>query len=197
MKGRGWLLQCCCQAIDVGGGLGVDYLGTSNRHEFSKNYNSDEYARAVLQPLTDLCQSYNLPMPRIMSESGRFFTAHHAVLVTNVLSIESNRIETAPQCKNHYLLSEYEHVLSKVNSDNVVESYHEGRSIASEIDQHFIVGDIDLAQKAYSLHLGQKLFYSVRSYLSYEQRQHREIIDDINQIDVQKLRSVQTGQGKY
>ena len=175
------------ETIDIGGGLGIDYLGTSNRHEFSKNYNFDEYARAVIQPLKDICQSHCLPMPNIMSESGRAFTAHHAVLVTNILSVESHRTDRVPECQNHYLLKEYEHVLNKISQDNVVESYHEGRSIAAEVDQHFIVGDIDLAQKAYSLYLGQKLFQNVRSYLTYEQRQHREIIDDINQADVQKV----------
>lgn len=180
-------LGCPIETIDIGGGLGIDYLGTSNRHEFSKNYDFHEYAKAILQPLKDLCHKYQLPMPHIMSESGRAFTAHHAVLITNILSVESNRTNFAPQYQPHYLIDEFEHVLNRLRADNVVESYHEGRAISTEIDQHFIVGELSLSQKAYGHFLTQKLFGGVRSFLSYSQRQHREIIDDINQVDVQKV----------
>lgn len=173
--------------MDIGGGLGVDYLGTANRHQFSKNYNFEEYARAVLQPLKDLCEQYSLPMPDLMSESGRAMSAHHAVFATNILSVESNRPTNAPEHAEHYLLKEFEHVLRNLKHDNVVESYHEGISVIQEVEQLFIAGLLTLEQKAYCLFLTQKLFEQVRGFLSYEQRQHREIIDDINQLDVQKV----------
>ena len=175
------------ETIDIGGGLGIDYLGTSNRHNFSKNYDHHEYAKAVLQPIKDLCEKYQLDMPNIISESGRAFTAHHAVLVTNILSIEPSTANQPFQGENHFLLNEFENVLNSMTSKNVVESYHEGRAISAEIDQHFIVGDLSLSQKAYGHSLTQKLFKSVRSFLCYSQRQHRDIIDDINQVDVQKV----------
>ena len=173
--------------IDTGGGLAVDYLGTSNRHHFSKNYNFEEYARALMQPLKDLCEQYNLPIPDLMSESGRALSAHHAVFVSNILSVESLKTAQAPQHQPHYLLKEFENVLKYLQEDNVVESYHEGISIVQEVEQLFVAGLMSLEQKAYCLFLTQKLFEQARVFLSYEQRQHREIIDDINQLDVQKV----------
>lgn len=175
------------EIIDVGGGLGVDYLGTANRHHFSKNYNEEEYARAIMQPLKDLCSAYHLPLPNLMSESGRAMTAHHGVLVTNMLSIEPACDESLSVSGDHFLLREFEQVVDQLTPENVVESYHEGLSIASEVDQHFIVGDLSLEQKAYSQSLCQSLYKKARSYLSYTQRQHREIIDDINTVDVKKV----------
>jgi len=74
--------------IDIGGGLGVDYEGTRSRSACSMNYSMDEYARHVIQTFSELCAETNLPHPDLISESGRALTAHHAVLVTNVVDQE-------------------------------------------------------------------------------------------------------------
>lgn len=74
--------------FDIGGGLGIDYEGTASRNYFSMNYSLDDYAQAVVSMLAGVCAQESLPMPHIISESGRALTAHHAVLISNVVEHE-------------------------------------------------------------------------------------------------------------
>lgn len=74
--------------LDIGGGLGIDYEGSKSDHFFSIDYSLHGYARAVVETVNDLCQSLGLAFPEIITESGRALTAHHGVLLTDLLDIE-------------------------------------------------------------------------------------------------------------
>ncbi|MGH8501932.1 MAG: biosynthetic arginine decarboxylase [Gammaproteobacteria bacterium] len=74
--------------VDVGGGLGVDYEGTGSRAYCSMNYTLPEYAGTIVRALADICNEQRLPHPDIVTEAGRAMTAHHAVLITNVIDAE-------------------------------------------------------------------------------------------------------------
>src|SRR5690606_39192462 len=74
--------------MDVGGGLGVDYEGTRSRSFNSINYGLRQYASTIVQPLAEACEANGLPQPRLVTECGRAMTAHHAVLVANVVEVE-------------------------------------------------------------------------------------------------------------
>lgn len=76
------------QVVDVGGGLGVDYEGTRSRGFCSMNYSLAEYAQAIVGGLAQSCRQQNLPHPDIITEAGRAMTAHHAVLMVNVIDVE-------------------------------------------------------------------------------------------------------------
>ena len=71
--------------VDVGGGLGIDYQGTRRAVTAEANYSMREYARNVVSAFAELCEESHLPNPHLISESGRALTAHHAVLITNVV----------------------------------------------------------------------------------------------------------------
>lgn len=75
--------------VDVGGGLAVDYEGRGARSFCSMNYGVPDYAELVVGALKRVCDSFDLPAPDIISESGRALTAHHAVLLTQVIDSES------------------------------------------------------------------------------------------------------------
>lgn len=77
--------------VDVGGGLAVDYEGRGARSFCSMNYGVPDYADVVVGALARVCRSFELPMPDLISESGRALTAHHAVLLTQVIDSESAR----------------------------------------------------------------------------------------------------------
>jgi arginine decarboxylase len=77
------------QVVDVGGGLGVDYEGSRSRNDCSMNYSVEEYALNILRPLARICRDQHRQMPEIFTESGRAMTAHHAVLITNVIDSEA------------------------------------------------------------------------------------------------------------
>ncbi|HEX6435464.1 MAG TPA: biosynthetic arginine decarboxylase, partial [Gemmatimonadales bacterium] len=67
--------------VDVGGGLGVDYEGSRSTRPASVNYSMREYANDVVYTLGAVCRNEELPMPHLISESGRALTAHHSLLL--------------------------------------------------------------------------------------------------------------------
>ncbi|HVI95601.1 MAG TPA: biosynthetic arginine decarboxylase, partial [Anaeromyxobacter sp.] len=65
--------------FDVGGGLGVDYVGThSNGNSSSVNYTMEEYVGDIVYNVQRVCAHEGVPEPHIVSESGRAVTAHHS-----------------------------------------------------------------------------------------------------------------------
>nr|MBA3659353.1 biosynthetic arginine decarboxylase [Gemmatimonadales bacterium] len=82
--------------VDVGGGLGVDYDGSRSTRPASMNYSMREYANDVVYTIGTVCRTEGLPMPHLISESGRALTAHHSLLLVNVIDVESQVEPVAP-----------------------------------------------------------------------------------------------------
>ncbi|MBN1378843.1 MAG: biosynthetic arginine decarboxylase [Gammaproteobacteria bacterium] len=78
------------ETLDVGGGLSIDYEGSHSTQMFSANYSVEDYAGAIVSCLVEQCLHHQIPQPEIITECGRALTAHHAVLITEVLDIERN-----------------------------------------------------------------------------------------------------------
>ena len=53
----------------------------------SVNYTLQEYADDVIYTLAEACREHELPMPHVISESGRALTAHHALKAVDELSL--------------------------------------------------------------------------------------------------------------
>ncbi|WP_396219959.1 biosynthetic arginine decarboxylase [Gemmatimonas sp.] len=94
--------------VDVGGGLGIDYDGTNSTNNASVNYSLQEYANDVIYTIAEACRDAELPMPHIISESGRALTAHHALLLVKVIDVESQAEQPIPVLDDdeHSLLHE-------------------------------------------------------------------------------------------
>lgn len=74
--------------VDCGGGLGVDYDGTrSSNSESSVNYSIQEYINDCVYAFVDIANRNNIPHPNIITESGRSLSAHHSVLIIDVLGV--------------------------------------------------------------------------------------------------------------
>jgi arginine decarboxylase len=73
------------KAIDVGGGLGVDYQGSRSGKRSSVDYRVSDYANLVISVLREVCDAATVPHPDVYSESGRAMVAHSSMLVVDVL----------------------------------------------------------------------------------------------------------------
>jgi arginine decarboxylase len=71
--------------LDVGGGLGVDYDGSRTATSASTNYSLQNYANDVVATVRECCESNAVPVPTLVSESGRAIASHFSVLVFDVL----------------------------------------------------------------------------------------------------------------
>ena len=79
--------------LDVGGGLGVDYDGSRTATAASKNYSLQNYANDVVATIKESCEPWGIPVPTLVSESGRAIASHFSVLIFDVLGIG-----TVPRC---------------------------------------------------------------------------------------------------
>ena len=71
--------------LDVGGGLGIDYDGSRTASSASTNYSLQNYANDVVATVRECCQPHGIPVPTLVSESGRAIASHFSILVFNVL----------------------------------------------------------------------------------------------------------------
>lgn len=71
--------------LDVGGGLGIDYDGSRTASAASTNYSLQNYANDVVATVRECCEPHGVPVPTLVSESGRAIASHFSVLVFNVL----------------------------------------------------------------------------------------------------------------
>src|SRR2546428_12823956 len=87
--------------LDVGGGMAVDYDGSKTAFDSSANYHAQEFANDVIYTIKQVCEEENVPHPTIIQESGRFLSAYHAILVTNVLDEIETVVEDIPPIELH------------------------------------------------------------------------------------------------
>ena len=147
--------------VDIGGGLGVDYDGTrSASGESSMNYSIQEYVNDSVFALVDACQKNALKHPNIITESGRSLTAHHSVLIIEVLEttrlpIWNDNDEIGEDA--HELAKELYSIWDKINPSRVFEDWHDALQIREEALELFSLGLLDLTTRAQI----EKLFWSV------------------------------------
>jgi arginine decarboxylase len=169
--------------VDVGGGLGVDYEGTRSRSYCSMNYSLREYARNIVRTLQDICRETGQPEPALISESGRALTAHHAVLITQVIDRESVPA-TQPQPPANdapaVLLDLYA-LLGQLDTRGPLECLHDAASALAEAQAQYTHGLLSLPQRAYA----EKTYFAVCralvGRLDSGIRAHREALDELRE----------------
>ena len=176
---------------DVGGGLGVDYEGTASRGVCSMNYTLDEYAKRVVQAFKEVAMEHDLPQPQLISESGRAVTAHHAVLVTNIIGIEQQVVHSLnePDETAHSLLhriwQNYQDALGRDRS--LSEVYHDLITHNQDLNHAFTHGDLTLLDRA----AGEQMMRATALYLMQRlnpaKRHHSAILDELNEQMADKL----------
>lgn len=168
--------------LDVGGGLGVDYEGTRSRSYCSMNYTPQEYANNIVHTIWENCTSQKQPHPKLISESGRALTAHHAVLITNVIDHDTHgEPQVIPAAAGPSILQDLAQCLAGISEKPAVESYHDAVHWLSEAQTMYIHGVITLKQRAAAESLYQAICKNVRSILKPGLHAHREILDELNE----------------
>lgn len=176
------------QHFDIGGGLGVDYEGTNTRSTCSINYSWEEYANCVVTVISNVCQQYNLPEPQIITESGRGLTAHHAILVTNIIGVEKADTELAMPVVSQLLgLQQMQEAYKNINARTAIEVYHEMDYWLKEMHQQFQLGYATLQERAAAEQIYARTMMQVRQLLQPDVRHHQEIIENINEKLADKI----------
>ena len=154
--------------IDAGGGLGVDYDGSRSRRESSINYSLDEYAQNIVRSFAELCTEKQMPQPDIITESGRAFTAHHAVLITNVTDIESVYTNNAEL-----------QALPEVH--NPVEHYHDAYFALAEARAEFTQDKLSIIELAKAENDYALICQQIKSQLNPNTQSEATILQELNE----------------
>ena len=99
------------------------------------NYSIQEYVNDSIWTLVDVCAKNDLPQPNIITESGRSLTAHHSVLIFEVLETT-----TLPEWDEDTEISENDHELVRelynswdnLNQPRLIETWHDALQIREE-----------------------------------------------------------------
>jgi arginine decarboxylase len=169
--------------VDVGGGLGVDYDGTNSTSDASVNYSLQEYANDVVYTLAEACREHEIPMPHIISESGRALTAHHALLLIKVIDVESQGDRPIPDVTDddhqllHEMLADYRDASRKnVSKRRIREIFHDLTFDKERAQEFFNSGVFSLRERA----LSEQIYYSTVNVLGRHVGKNRDDFEDIN-----------------
>lgn len=138
--------------VDCGGGLGVDYDGTrSPNSESSVNYSIQEYVNDCIYTFVEAANRNGIQHPNIITESGRSLSAHHSVLVIDVLetaSLPEMDDEFEPAEASHPLVKDLYDIWDNLNPRTMLEDWHDAEQIRDEALDLFSHGIVDLQTRA-------------------------------------------------
>lgn len=147
--------------VDIGGGLGVDYDGTrSSNSDSSVNYSIQEYVNDAVYAMVDASDKNDLPHPNIITESGRSLTAHHSVLVFEVMestSLPKWDIEKDLDENVHENVKDLFSIWKKLSLPHLLEDWHDAQQIREESLNLFSLGLLDIRDRA----MIERLFWSI------------------------------------
>ena len=154
--------------FDAGGGLGVDYDGSRSTNDSSTNYTVEEYASDIIWGLKQICDLENVPHPHIITESGRYITAHHSCVITNVIDTlhpSQATYDISQTGEEHHLVDNMRELVDILNDDNYQEIYNDSNQIKDEALSAFKLGILDLDERAKIETLYWKVVLKIRDIL--------------------------------
>src|SRR5688572_939203 len=173
--------------VDVGGGLGIDYDGTSSTSDSSVNYSLQEYANDVIYTLAEACREHDIPMPHVISESGRALTAHHALLLLKVIDVEAPAQRPIPELSDddhpllHEMLEDYRDAAKgKLKPRRVREIHHDLTFDKERANQFFSSGVLSLRGRA----IAEQIYHSTLAALGRFTALDRDRYEEIGRAHV-------------
>ncbi len=136
-------------SINIGGGLAVEYAQHNNARE--RNYSLKEFANDVIYLMQEISKNKGVSQPNIFTESGRYISASHSVLVAPVLELFSQEYhEKSLRLKevNPPLVQELYELFDSISKSNAREYLHDGLDHLESLLTLFDLGYIDLEDRS-------------------------------------------------
>ena len=169
--------------VDCGGGLGVDYDGTrSSNSESSVNYSIQEYVNDCVYTFVDAANKSHIPHPNLITEGGRSLTAHHSVLIVDVMesvSMPHMPEDFQPTEQDHQLVHDLTEIWDKLSTRSMLEDWHDAQDIRDEALDLFRHGIIDLKTRAQI----ESLYWSISHEISELVHHQKHVPDELRKLD--------------
>ncbi|MDP6838499.1 MAG: biosynthetic arginine decarboxylase [Planctomycetota bacterium] len=166
--------------FDVGGGLGIDYDGTRTDGDSSRNYSTQEYANDVVYHVLEACRAAGQEEPIILSESGRALTAHHSVLVTEVVGTSSSAPRLSPclpTAGEEAVIESLADTCERIGTISLQESYHDLVALRERAGHMFELGQLTLIERARADEFYWHGCHHIRRRLAEEGSTPEELVD--------------------
>jgi arginine decarboxylase len=174
-------LGCKMGYIDVGGGLAVDYDGSSTDFRASMNYGVQEYAYDVVAAVQDACEKAGVAHPTIVSESGRAVAAYQSVLVFDALGVDhlgfGKPEEPGEGC--HRVIRELYDTWLGIQPKNVQEAWHDAQTALEESRSLFKFGYLGLRELARA----ERLFWNCAEKIRACVKRLKQVPEELQQLD--------------
>jgi len=170
--------------LNVGGGLGVNYEAGEVTSPHGINYTLQEYVNSVVYTVKEVCDVEKVPHPILVSESGRALTAHHSVLIVEVIAAntrEGAENGVAPENVDHPVVQELSNLLTSVTEKSgrrkalpvLLETFHDAAEKRQEVGILFELGYLTLDQKS----MAERLYWSICTTINRMlQRRNTELL---------------------
>ncbi len=169
--------------VDCGGGLGVDYDGTrSPSSESSVNYSIQEYVNDCIYTFVDASNKNNIQHPNLITESGRSLSAHHSVLVIDVLetaSLPQMDENFEPKEDDHQLVKDLYEIWDNLNPRTMLEDWHDAEQIREEALDLFNHGIIGLQTRAEV----ESMYWSVSREINSLTKSMKHVPEELKNLD--------------
>ncbi len=153
-------LGCNIRFMDVGGGLGVDYDGSRSNSNSSANYSVQEYADDVVYHLYEICEEEQLPHPHIISESGRALTAHHSVILFDILEATTHPLwedSLKVNAEDDKTILDLWEIVQEFKESKLLEAWHDALELKDQALNKFSLGLLSLQERAKA----ERLFWTI------------------------------------
>lgn len=182
-------LGATIEMLDVGGGIGVDYEGRASQSEFSVNYTLDDYADAVIDCFSSVCKRHDLKQPGIITEAGRAMTAHHAVLVTEVINAEQTQEITLENYSNHQSKSigEAYSLYEESNVSDPLLVYQRINKLVSDAQIDFTKNKFTIENRSLLDEIMLASYQRLKNNLKHDDEEQQKLLNHINEKLADKL----------
>lgn len=173
------------QYLNIGGGLGVNYEDR-NTSQFNTNYEPQEFINDAVYVIAATCREEGLPVPFIVSESGRVIAAYYSLVVTDICKAHTaaadDRSDALAETENPLMaanakakkkskpLRELSFLNANLNADTLLEYYHDAIEHYSDLQKLFNLGFIDLVERAEGEQLYMQICIRVHEFMKAEPR---------------------------
>jgi arginine decarboxylase len=151
--------------MNVGGGLAVDYDGSKTTFTSSMNYTVEQYASDVVYNAKDICKMEDVPVPNLLTESGRALTAYHEVVIVDVIGLidtTHSKYSVEISGKEIQIIKDLSYIRDNIGPKNYSEMYSDAVASKDEINSLFNLGYLSLEDRS----KGETLFWEILRKLS-------------------------------
>jgi arginine decarboxylase len=169
--------------LDIGGGLAIDYDGSSSNTSNSRNYTMAEYCIDVIEEVMNICSESDVEHPTIISESGRALVAYYSVLLLNVLDTNVFKTEAPLEISDELkpVLDNLLYVKKSLSEKTVQECLNDLNYYREEIRVKFLFGKVNMRERAAAEHL----YWSIMADISALVHKLDFIPSDLKDLDKQ------------